>query len=225
MCGRFTLTVTIEELLTYFYTDSFTQAYVPRFNIAPAQMVISVLSHQDKNRIGMLRWGLIPHWAKDESIGSRLINAKAETLAEKPSFRQSFERKRCLIPADGFYEWAASGSSKSRQPYRFVLPERRLFCFAGLYDTWVSPGGEKIHTCTIITTEPNDLVRPVHNRMPVILEQEDEAVWLDRSLTEPSRLQPLLRPYSSGKMQAYPVSAKVGSVRYDEPELIEQITL
>lgn len=225
MCGRYTIAISLDELYEMFRLESFGSyehtPFKPRYNVAPTQMVPAIIAHNDKRRLGELRWGLIPSWAKDAKIGYQTINAKAETVTDKPAFRQSFQRKRCLIPADGFYEWQKLGESK--QPYRIVLKDRAAFGMAGLYDTWVDPAtGNKLSSCTIITTTPNRLMADIHNRMPVILRPEDEDLWLDRSCQDEASLKRLLIPYSADAMRAYKVSAAVGNVRNDSPELIEE---
>jgi putative SOS response-associated peptidase YedK len=223
MCGRYTIIVTLEELLEIFAAEDATgmTPFMPRYNIAPTQMVPAVIGHEGRNRLGELRWGLIPSWAKDEKIGFQTMNAKAETIMEKPAFKLSFQRKRCIIPADGFYEWQKNGSTK--QPYRIVPVDKPVFAFAGLYDSWTAPDGSKISSCTIITTTPNTLMADIHNRMPVILRREDEAAWLDRTNQDQPYLQSLLVPCDSSAMRAYPVSSAVGNVRNTGPELIEKI--
>mgnify|MGYP001236571673 CR=1 FL=1 len=219
MCGRYTITVTLEELLVRYGIEegTFTN-YRPRYNVAPGQMVIAVIHDGKRNRMGELKWGLVPSWAKDESAGNKMINARAETLAEKPAYRLPFERKRCLIPADGFYEWKRVGGRK--QPMRIVLNDGAIFSMAGLYDTWTAPDGRKVSSCTIVTTEPNRLVADIHNRMPVILRPEDEALWLDRTVTDIEKLKPLLKPFPAERMTVYPVSELVGNVQNDIPACI-----
>ncbi|ALS27490.1 SOS response-associated peptidase [Paenibacillus cisolokensis] len=222
MCGRYTLTVTLEELIVRFMIeDAFIPFHRPKYNVAPGQMVPAVISDGKRNRLGELKWGLIPPWADDPGIGSRMINARAETAADKPAFREALRRKRCLIPADGFYEWRKDGQGK--QPMRIVMKDRSLFAMAGLYETWLAPDGRKISTCTVLTTAPNALMADIHDRMPVILRPEDEAVWLDRANREPQRLRALLKPYPEELMEAYPVSAEVGNVRNDSPRCIEPV--
>ncbi|UJF35287.1 SOS response-associated peptidase [Paenibacillus hexagrammi] len=224
MCGRYTITVTLEELILRYHIDSVTTPYHrPKYNVAPGQLVMAIVNDGEKNRLGELKWGLIPGWAKDEKIAYQTINARAETLTDKPAFRASFQRKRCLIPADSFYEW--KGSGKQKQPMRIVMKSRTLFSFAGLFDTWVSPEGTRISTCSIVTTTPNRLVAGIHDRMPVILNPEDESIWLNRSLTNPSELQHLLKPYPEDEMMAYPVSNRVGNVRNDDEQCIEELQL
>ncbi len=168
MCGRFTLTTNIATIAQAFQVEPTLQT-APRYNVAPTQEVVTVMRDETKH-LALLRWGLIPSWAKDESIGNKMINARAETLAEKPSFKRLLTSKRCLIVADGFYEWKKEAGGKT--PMYFTLKDKEPFAFAGLWDTWHSPNGEQIRTCTLITTQPNDLVSPVHDRMPVILTPE-----------------------------------------------------
>jgi putative SOS response-associated peptidase YedK len=183
--------------------------------------VLTVLDADDGRRAGFLRWGLIPSWAKEPSIGDRMINARAETVAEKPSFRRALQKRRCLILADGFYEWRAEGKRKT--PMFISLASREPFGFAGLWESWRSPTGETVRSCTIITTAPNALMESIHNRMPVILPREVEARWLDRSIEDPARLLPLLAPYPAGEMDAYEVAALVNSPRNDSPACIAPV--
>jgi len=221
MCGRYTIVVSMEELMMRYLNELPMDKYhIPRYNVAPMQYVTAVVHDGMKNRLGELRWGLVPSWAPDDKIGSKMINARAETLLEKNSFKLLIRRKRAIIPADGFYEWKKSGSLK--QPMRITMKDGALFSMAGLYDTWASPDGRKISTCTIITTTPNRLMADIHDRMPVILRPEDEAEWLDRSNEDVQGLLALLRPYSAEKMRAYPVSPKVGNVKNDTPDCIEE---
>lgn len=219
MCGRFTLTANPAELQETFVNYTFPAKFAPRFNIAPTQPVLAI-PNDDRNEAGFFVWGLIPMWAKDPSIGSRLINARAETLAEKPSFRSSLKYKRCLILADGFYEWKAGPGGKTKTPYFIHMNDRKPFAFAGLWDSWNSPDGSQIKTCTIITTEPNDLMALIHNRMPAILHPRDYAKWLDPSPQTPENLKPLIKPYPSERMNAYPVSTLVNKPEVDTSELV-----
>lgn len=225
MCGRYTITISLEELLLRFQIDGeFTLSYHPRYNIAPGQLIPAIIHDGRSNRIGELKWGLVPQWATDESIGSKLINARAETAAAKPAYRLPLERKRCLIPADGFYEWKKKEDGKTKQPMRITLKSGAPFAMAGLYDIWLSPDGRKVSTCTIITTAPNRLMADIHDRMPVILRPEHEAVWLDRGMRDTSRLVNLLMPYPAEDMRAYPVAPDVGRVSNDGPECIRETT-
>lgn len=222
MCGRFTITLPIDELmLHYLIQESAIFNYMPRYNAAPMQFIPAIIQGKTGNRLGELRWGLVPSWAKDDKIGSKMINARAETLTEKPSFARLLASRRCIIPADGFYEWQQREGIK--QPYRIVLQDGGPFSLAGLYDIWADADGNKLATCTIITTEPNALMAEIHNRMPVILQREDEAEWLARDHADVPALLRLLQHYDADQMRAYPVSAKVGNVRNDSPELLEEV--
>lgn len=225
MCGRYTLTVTIEQLMAHYLLDSgaLVPFHEPRYNIAPSQQVPALIHDGTKLRLGSLKWGLIPAWAKDEKFAARTINARAETVRDKPAFRLPFQRKRCIIPADSFYEWKRNPDG-TKQPMRIRRTDGGIFNMAGLYDTWVNPNGEKISTCTIITTTPNELMEPIHDRMPVILPEDQLSFWLDRRMTDTGKLQSILLPYPSKLMEVYPVSAKVGNTRVDDPSCIEQIS-
>ncbi len=216
MCGRYTLTVDIDAVARAFHVAPALQT-TPRYNVAPTQEVVSILRDETKH-LDFLRWGLIPSWAKEESIGAKMINARAETLAEKPSFKRLLQGKRCLIVADGFYEWKQEQGGKT--PMYFTLPNHEPFAFAGLWDVWKRPDGQQIRTCTIITTEPNDLVVPVHNRMPVILPIDAQEEWLDPAQHDTHVLQQLLKPYTASEMFVHPVSKKVNSPQYDSADLI-----
>jgi len=219
MCGRFTLTVDPVELQDTFTDFIFPPKFAPRFNIAPSQPVLAI-PNDEANTADFFVWGLIPMWAKDPSIGNRLINARGETVAEKPSFRGSFKYKRCIILADGFYEWKANTSKKTKIPYYIHMKDRKPFVFAGLWDSWESSDGSSIKTCTIITTEPNELMETIHDRMPVILHPRDYAKWLDPSPQTPENLLPLIKPFPADKMSAYPVSILVNKPGNDTPELV-----
>jgi len=219
MCGRFTLTINPADLQDTFSNYSFPAKFAPRFNIAPSQPVLAI-SNDEKYTADFFVWGLIPMWAKDPTIGSLLINARVETLAEKPSFRGSYRRKRCLILADGFYEWKTFGDRKNKTPYFIHMQDRQPFAMAGLWDSWESPDGSSIKTCTIITTTPNELMEKIHDRMPVILHSRDYAKWLDTAPQTPESLQPLIKPFSADAMSAYPVSTLVNKPANDMPELV-----
>jgi putative SOS response-associated peptidase YedK len=220
MCGRFTLATDLDELEERFSFHAANLSCKPRYNIAPSQPVLTLIGG-DERRAGLLRWGLIPSWAKDPAIGDRMINARAETVAEKPSFRRALQKRRCLVLADGFYEWKKEGKKKT--PMYIRLKSQEPFGFAGLWETWKSPDGESIHSCTIITTTPNSLMEPIHNRMPVLLPRDAEALWLDRSIEDPARLLPLLIPYPAEAMDAYTVSLAVNSPRTDAPVCIAPV--
>ncbi len=220
MCGRFTLTVDPAELREAFGEYTFPEQFAPRFNISPTQPVLAI-PNDTRNKADFFSWGLIPSWSKDPTIASRLINARGETVAEKPSFRGGFKYKRCLIPADGFYEWKAQGGEKTKVPYFIHMKDRHPFAFAGLWDEWHSPdGGTLLRTCTIITIEPNELMAALHNRMPVILHQKDYAQWLDAAPQTPENLLPLIKPFPADKMSAYPVSTLVNKPGNDRPECV-----
>jgi putative SOS response-associated peptidase YedK len=219
MCGRFTLTVEAAELQAVFGNYNFPSRFAPRFNIAPSQPILAI-PNDGRNTADFFIWGLIPSWAKDPAIGSRLINARGETLAEKPSFRGVFKYKRCLIPADGFYEWKAQAGVKTKLPYFIHMKDRKPFAFAGLWDEWQTPDGGAIRTCTIITTTPNELMKSIHNRMPLILDAADYALWLDPAAQTPERLLPLIKPFPADRMSAYPVSTLVNKPENDRAECI-----
>lgn len=222
MCGLFTMTVTLEELITHYLIDDSKIAVLkPNYNVAPMHNVPAVVARDQGNHLGELRWGLVPFWAKDDKIGSKMINARAETVAEKPAFKKLLKSKRCIIPADGFYEWKKDGTSK--QPYRILMTDGSIFSLAGLYDTWEDPAGKKVSTCTIITTTPNSLMADIHDRMPVILWPEDEADWLGRVNDDVESLLKLLKPYDAAKMRAYKVPSTVGNVKNNSKELLEDI--
>ncbi len=197
----------------------------PRYNIAPSQTVPAVRlkpgGNKTRREVVLLRWGLIPSWAKDAAIGNRMINARAESLAEKPVFRAALRRRRCLIAADGFYEWQATGRSK--QPYFIRFRDDRPFAFAGLWDSWEGADHKAIDSCTIITTAANELIRPIHDRMPVILAPEAYEVWLDMAVENMDTITSLLVPFYSKEMEAYPVSTLVNKATHDEPGCIEPL--
>ncbi len=190
----------------------------PRYNIAPTQIVPAVIQTEKSREVMLFQWGLVPSWAKDPTIGSRLINAKAETLAEKPAFRTAFKRRRCLIPADGFYEW--KGEKGAKQPF-FISCKHHPFAFAGLWEYWEGVEGV-LQTCTIITTNANGLVQEVHDRMPVILAPDEYDIWMDHAIA-PARLEPLLDPFPEKEMTMHPVGKMVGNPRVDDPSLIEAV--
>ncbi len=217
MCGRFTLTADPAELQEAFPQFNVPQQMPPSYNIAPTQP-IPVVPNDGRNAVDFFVWGLIPSWAKDPSFGNRLINARSETLGQKPSFRTAYKRRRCLILADGFYEWVKQPGSKSKIPHYITLKDGKPFAFAGLWERWFSPDGSEIKSATIITTQPNVLVAKLHNRMPVILSPEDYARWIDPAERAPAALQALLAPFPAEKMAHYPVSTLVNNPRNDLPE-------
>ena len=218
MCGRYSLATDVEGLADRFDFRPTELTFLPRFNIAPTQQVVTVINDGPENQAQLMKWGLIPFWAKDPSIGNRMINARAETVAEKPAFRQSFQKRRCLVIADGFYEWRTVG--KTKVPMRIILKSGETFGFAGLWETWKSPEGESVQSCSIITTSPNEMMEPIHNRMPVILPREAESVWLDTERVDPSTLHQLLLPYTAEAMEAYEVSQLVNSPKNDTPDVL-----
>jgi putative SOS response-associated peptidase YedK len=219
MCGRFTMTVDPAQLQDTFPWLNVPEGMEPRYNIAPTQPV-AVVPNNDENRIEFFNWGLIPSWAKDPSIGNRMINARAETLAEKPAFRAAYRRRRCLVLADGFFEWRKDPGKKVKQPMYIRLNTGEPFAFAGLWEVWNSADGSQILSCTIITTEPNELVSDIHNRMPVILPREGYSAWLNPNEIQPADLDDLLRPYPSTELAAYPVSTIVNSPANDSPACV-----
>ncbi len=223
MCGRFTLTSPEQDLLLHFLLPE-APAREPRYNVAPGQPVAAVRIARDgsQRELVPLSWGLIPSWAKDPKLGARMINARAETAAEKPSFRNAFRRRRCLVPADGFYEWQKSEAGK--QPFYIRLQGGGTFAFAGLWEFWRGPEGETIESCALLTTQPNSLLRPLHDRMPVILPRSDYALWLDPEVQTVERLQPLLVPYPAERMEAYPVGRYVNSPENEGPRCIEPLS-
>lgn len=223
MCGRFIMTVDPAQLRDAFPWLDIREDWEPRFNIAPTQPV-AVVPNRGDNRLDFFQWGLIPSWAKDPAIGNRMINARAETLAEKASFRNAYRRRRCLILADGFYEWKVEVAQKRKQPVLIKMDSGEPFGFAGLWETWSSPQGTQVNSCTIITTEPNDLVREIHNRMPVILEKDAHQLWLDPNEKRPQDLQHLLKPYPAREMVAFPVSTMVNSPNNDSPACVVPLT-
>lgn len=202
MCGRFSLTVEEDAIAEYFRIRNLSVQYKPDHNIAPGQMIPVITGRHDNRRLSLMRWGLIPSWAKKPSTGYKMFNARAETLEQKPSFRNAFYKRRCLIPAESFYEWKQRGED----PLRIYLPCHKLFSFAGIWELWKSQKGEAILSCSIITTEPNDFMKEKHNRMPVIIEDEEKMrIWLEG--TKLSDLKDLLVPYQ-GEMAAEPFSLK-----------------
>ena len=217
MCGRYGLIADIGELRERFDFDGSELTHAPRYNIAPTQMALAVTNGSER-RGSYMRWGLIPSWAKSASVGSRMINARAEMVAERPSFRTALQRRRCLVLADGFYEWKGQGSGK--RPMRIVMASGEPFAFAGLWDAWRDPKGEVLRSCTIITTSANELLSPIHDRMPVILPRELESLWLDHDIRDYAALGGILTPYITDEMEAYEVSSLVNSPANDGPEMV-----
>ncbi|MDN8593138.1 SOS response-associated peptidase [Paenibacillus sp. 11B] len=222
MCGRFTIIDPIESIMErYLASDVKGFDYRPNYNVAPMQFIPSIIATSNGNCLGSLRWGLVPSWAKDDKIGSKMINARAETLTEKPAFRRLVSTKRCIIPCSGFYEWKKDESGK--QPMRILMRDGSIFSLAGLYDTWLDPDGNKLSTCTIITTEPNSLMAEIHNRMPAIIRPQDESEWLNRE-TDNKSVTSLLRTFAAEEMRAYKVDSSVGNVRNNNKDLIQEVS-
>jgi len=222
MCGRFTLTAPGQMLALQFDLPE-VPALEARYNVAPTQPVaaVRIAPGGATRELVVLHWGLVPFWAKDPGIGARMINARSETVAEKPAFRHAFRRRRCLVAADGFYEWQKQNGGK--QPYYIRVRSGGPFAIAGLWERWEGADGTSIGSCTLLTTTPNDLMRSLHDRMPVILPPADYARWLDPGFQDVERLLPLLRPYPSAEMEAYPVSRRVNNPDNDDPQCIEPL--
>jgi putative SOS response-associated peptidase YedK len=217
MCGRYIIKAPVSQLASMFDLID-VPALSPRYNVAPTQSVPAIRLKPDRKEreLVMLKWGLIPGWAKDASIGNRLINARGDTVAEKPSFRSAFRRRRCLMAADGFYEWQKTNGKK--QPYFIGLKDQTPFTFAGLWEQWKDPEGDPVESCALITTDANDVVKPIHDRMPVILQPKDYGVWLDPGVQDSTELKKLLQPYPSEAMMAYPVSSFVNNPKNEDPK-------
>jgi putative SOS response-associated peptidase YedK len=225
MCGRFSITINQEELKAHLSTNynvaNFSAVFnLPRFNIAPGQEIIAIINDGKNNRVGHLKWGFIPSFAKDEKIGFSMINAKSETIDQKISYRQSFEKRRCLILADSFYEWKRVGKDKT--PMRIKKTDGSIFAMAGIWNTYIRPDGVKVHSCAIITTSANKLVADIHDRMPVILNQVDQKVWLNQ-VSDTIALKALLKPYPETEMEAYEVSSIVNNAANDVVECINRL--
>jgi putative SOS response-associated peptidase YedK len=221
MCGRFSLIPDLDALQLRFQFQEAGLSHHPRYNIAPSQEVLTVIKEGVRNHAQFMKWGLIPSWARDPAMGNRMINVRAETVAEKPSFRQAFQRRRCLVPADGFYEWRRDG--KHKVPMRIIIKSGEPFGFAGLWETWESPWGQMVKSCTIITTTANPVLEPIHHRMPVIMPREAEGLWLDVTSPDTAPLRQLLVPYAPEEMRSYAVSALVNSPAYDSPVCIAPV--
>lgn len=221
MCGRFTQTSPLADYQERFGFGPEVLEYAPRYNLAPSQDALVVLSGGQGRRAALLRWGLVPRWAKDPAMGARLINARAESLGQKPAFRGPLAGRRCLVPANGFYEWKQGPSS--RRPYLFRLAGVRPFALAGLWDAWQDSAGRTLRSFTIITTEANEVVARAHPRMPVILRPEHEAAWLDAGGTDMRQLQRLLAPHPAEVMEAVAVSTMVNTPDNEGPGLIEPV--
>ena len=218
MCGRFTQTATTEQLIEEFMLEESFDVEA-RYNIAPTQTITAVRASDGKRKLALLKWGLVPSWSKDPSIGARMINARSETVAEKPSFRSAFKKRRCIVPSSGFYEWQKVEGKK--EPYFVSLRDKRPFGIAGLWESWEGPDGF-LETCTLLTTSANELVHTIHERMPVILSRDDYGRWLDMN-SKPDELQGLLHPYSSEMMEMYRVDKLVNSPKNDDPSCIAPV--
>jgi len=216
MCGRFTLQTPPGDLVRIFDAGDAPEL-TARYNIAPTQTIPIVRTPgSDRRReIALVHWGLIPSWAKDPAIGNRLINARSETAGDKPSFRSAFKHRRCLVPADGFYEWQKSG--KLKRPFHIRMKDPGPFAIAGLWESWRDPAGNSVESCTLLTTGPNELVGKIHDRMPVILDPKDYEFWLDSALKDGEKLTPLFVPYPADRMCASPVSTRVNNPKFDDP--------
>ena len=221
MCGRYSLKADIAQLAMRFEFAADEAIHEPAYNIAPTQQVLTV-TNEGERRASYMRWGLIPFWAKDAKIGYRMINARGETVAEKPSFRTALRKRRCLILADGFYEWQKLGG-KQKRPMRIVLKSGEPFAFAGLWETWKDPEGEMVKSCTIITTAANDFLRPIHDRMPVILPRESESFWMDKEIDDPLALASVIAPYPDSEMEAFEVSPLVNNTRNKGLEVMSPV--
>lgn len=220
MCGRFALYSDASTLAEHFDAEA-PSDWQPHYNIAPSQSIPIVRAEEKARRIAFAHWGLIPSWAKEKNFGYSTINARAETVAIKPAFRHAFRQRRCLIPADGFYEWQTKAGSKQKQPWFIVLRDREPMAFAGLWERWQSPEGELLESCCIIVTSANDLMRPIHERMPVILARNDWNTWLAAETANTQTLQQLLQPYPADEMTAWPVGTQVNNVRNDVADCMQ----
>jgi putative SOS response-associated peptidase YedK len=225
MCGRYRLSRRKQIIEEHFDCDPWDDEWSPRYNIAPTQLVPVIRQHPKEpvRQLSLVKWGLIPHWSKDTSIATSTINAKSETAATKPAFRDPLKFRRCLIPADGFYEWKRT--VKAKQPFCFEIEDGELFAFAGLWDGWKDASGNWIKTCSILTTTPNALTATVHDRMPVILDPESYDLWLDPGMQNVAAISELLKPYDASQMQLYPVSSRVNHVTNDDEECSRRVEI
>lgn len=221
MCGRFVLFSDLKHIQRAFDLADVKVNIEPSYNIAPTHQVATIVQRAETKLLELMRWGLIPSWAKDDKIGAKMINARAETVAEKPSFKRALVKRRCLVIADGFYEWRKEGTRKT--PMFIRLKSETPFGFAGLYETWQPPNGEAITLCAIITTAANELMRSIHDRMPVILSKADQRAWLDPANQDANKLVAFLKPYPAQEMQAYAVAPLVNSPRNNSAECIRAV--
>jgi len=218
MCGRFAQAIPLKDLIKLFFTDEIKTDIDISYNIAPSQQVAALIKKDEKRILGDLRWGLIPSWAKDDKIGYKMINARGETVHEKPSFKKAFQSRRCIIPATGFYEWQKTNDAK--QPWYITTKDREVMAMAGLYEIWKSPQGETISSCTIITTEANDTMKPIHNRMPVIISPDSEDQWLSASAEDALHL---IKPWNNDDMTLRKISTYVNSPQNNDDKCLEPI--
>jgi putative SOS response-associated peptidase YedK len=225
MCGRYRLSRRKQIVEEYFDCVSEEEDWAPRYNIAPTQPIPVIRQHSKEpvRELSLVRWGLIPSWAKDSSSAARMINARSETASMKPAFRDAFKFRRCLIPADGFYEWMRTG--KAKQPFCFEVNDGQLFAFAGIWDRWKDPSGNWMKTCSILTTTPNTVTSVVHDRMPVILDPDGYDVWLDPGMTKVEAAAELLKPYEAQRMRGFPISTRINHVANDDEACSRRIEL
>jgi putative SOS response-associated peptidase YedK len=214
MCGRFQLSVKGRHISERFNVEVFDEFYKPNYNCAPSQN-LPVITNTDSGQLSYFKWGLIPFWAKDPKIGYKMINTRAESIAEKPSFRNAFKKRRCLVPANGFYEWR---KDPNKTPFRIFIKNEEIFAMAGIWETWKDGKGNPVHSFSIVTTAPNSLMESIHNRMPVILPPDKEAQWLEE--TDETKLHELLKPFDQQPMEAYPISKRVNSPVNNDAELV-----
>jgi putative SOS response-associated peptidase YedK len=225
MCGRYRLSRRKQLVEEYFDTESDEPDWTPRYNIAPSQPVPVIRQNpkEPRRELSLMRWGLIPSWAKDASVAARMINSRSETARTKPAFRDPLANRRCLIPADGFYEWVRTG--KVRQPYCFEVNDGELFAFAGIWDRWTDLNRNTVETCSILTTSPNAVTSAVHDRMPVILDPDSYDIWLDPGMTYVTTASELLKPYDARLMRCYPISTRINHVDNDDEECSAPVEL
>lgn len=223
MCGRFVSATPPDQVAAYFDAEAPEALMEPRWNVAPTTDVYAVVSDGSTRHLDAFHWGLVPYWAKDVKIGSRMINARAETLAEKGAYKAAFQKRRCLVPADGFYEWQQRADRKAKQPWFVHRPDGEPYAFAGLWEVWKGPDGEPLRSCTIITTTPNEAMARIHDRMPVVLPSDAWGTWLDREHDDVDHLGRLLVPCPAELTVLRPVSTLVSNVRNDGPELMDEV--
>jgi putative SOS response-associated peptidase YedK len=225
MCGRYRLPRRKQLVDEYFGSTSGEKEWNPRYNVAPTQTVPVIRQNPKEpvRELSLMRWGLVPSWAKDSSVAAMMINARSETASTKPAFRDALKSRRCLIPADAFYEWQKTG--KAKQPYCFEVDEGELFAFAGIWDRWKDPSGNALETCSILTTSPNAVTSPVHDRMPVILDPDSYDLWLDPGMKDVSAVSELLKPCDARLMRCYTISTRINYVANDDEECSAPVEL